>query len=76
MGNSVASFYLMAGSMRLMCRVLARGRLIQRQVLCQEAVENLHCKLFFGSQSRILHGENVTFMLLCWPVSEDPFTKR
>ena len=33
-----------------------RGRLVQRHVLCQQAVENLESRLFFGSQRHILHG--------------------
>ena len=37
--------------------------LIQRHVLCQQAVENLESKVFFGSQRHILHSVNVAFTL-------------
>ena len=40
-----------------------RGSLIQRQVFSHQAVENLESRLFLGSQSLILHWENVTSML-------------
>ena len=37
--------------------------LIQRHVLCQQAVQSPESRLFFGSQSHILHELNVTFLL-------------
>ena len=39
------------------------SRLIQGNVLGEKAVQNLESRLFFGIQSHILHGVNVTFML-------------
>ena len=39
------------------------GRLIQRNLLCQQAVQNLKSRLLFRGQSHILHSVNVTFQL-------------
>ena len=39
------------------------SRLIQSHMLYQQAVQNLESRLFFRSQSHILHGVNVTFLL-------------
>ena len=39
------------------------GRLIQRNLLCQQAVQNLKSRLLFRGQSHILHSVNVTFLL-------------
>ena len=38
------------------------SRLVQGNVLGEEAVQDLKSGLFFLSQSHILHGVNVTFM--------------
>ena len=42
-----------------------RGCLVQGHVFRQQAAQNLESRLFFGCQSHILHGVNVTFMLAC-----------
>ena len=39
------------------------SRLVQGNVLREQTVENLKSGLFFLSQSHILHGVNVTFLL-------------
>ena len=39
------------------------GSLVQCHVLREQAVQNLESRLFFRSQSHILHGVNVTFLL-------------
>ena len=40
--------------------------LIQSHMLRQQAVQNLESHLFFGGQSHILHGVNVTFLLVSY----------
>ena len=40
-----------------------RGCLVQCHVFCEQAVEDLESRLFFGRQSHILHKLNVTFLL-------------
>ena len=39
------------------------SRLVHLNVLGEEAVQDLKSGLFFGRQSHILHGVNVTFVL-------------